>query len=88
MLVTETEAAERRCPNRSYMGEPHGFCLASMCMAWRFGPPVQEGVGGHDARPPRPDGVGWLPDGTKGWRRTTQNSRGYCGLAGNPTHEQ
>lgn len=87
MLVTEEEAGKRRCPNHSYMGEPHGFCLASMCMAWRWGPPVVDQVGGGDP----PDGEGWVCSydsrGQPIWLRETQGSRGFCGLAGNPTHE-
>jgi hypothetical protein len=82
MLVTEREAGERRCPHRGYMGEPSGFCLASMCMAWRWGPPVTEEAPAVEGGPPPGDGWSFIGGGF--YMRRTTNPRGYCGLAGNP----
>lgn len=85
MLLSEAEAATRRCPNHSYMGEPQGFCLGSGCMAWRWGGALEFTTA------PNPPGTGWQvapPDSGFRWRRKqTDNGRGFCGLAGDPISE-
>lgn len=80
MLLSEQEAGTRRCPHRGYMGQPEGFCLASMCMAWRWGPPVSEAVKSNG---PPEDDADWTDEGGQHWHLVA-HSRGFCGLAGKP----
>lgn len=86
MLLAETEAQLKFCPLKSdYIGEPQCRCVASHCMAWRWGAPLIER---SDIEKSAADG--WKPatyfDHARGaearrWERETAK-RGYCGLAG------
>ena len=85
-LLTEVEAMARACCARE---DPSVYdpCIASRCMAWRWGPEIESFV--YDV-------VGEDPPATGGWERywNTEKgqaewrrygtTRGFCGRAGAP----
>jgi len=95
MKHTENEAVRRNCVNWAMVDHERwsDSCLASSCMAWRWG------MGMKQVAPPSPcldcEGTGRIPDDTNtemvgcstcdGTGKVGHFARlGYCGLAGQP----
>lgn len=88
-VMTEEEAKGRACCSGAQRPSENGSCIASSCMAWRWGYETERR---HPAGPDDPD-----PPVDEGWERYTGTygapdywarwvrDRGYCGLAGSPT---
>lgn len=98
--LTEAEAGKKWCPRQLMSETGADECIASHCMAWRWGPRDQfdytQGAVVPDINGPHvpPPGDGWVEHGEptlasgqgwyQTWRRRPLDNRGFCGLAGHP----